>query len=99
MPDLLDPLDTEVSLLAERDDITVEEAFLLRDKIDVAIRRAKEISDKLETFLLPWMIANNVQEFISGTMRHYVANKTKQTRVAELFEIFEAVLSACDGDI
>ena len=94
--DLLDRIGDEVSELPGRVDVTPDEAFLLRTKLEAAQRRIKDTLKQLDAFLVDWM-PGNCREFTIADTVYYVASN-KKVKPKSLTSAVDAIFRASEGD-
>jgi hypothetical protein len=76
--DIIDAIESDVTALAERDDLTADDLCLLLTKLDGIAKRTRDAKAQLENFLLTWLPTQPVKELQIGEVRYYVGPKTKE---------------------
>jgi hypothetical protein len=76
--DIIDAIESDVTALAERDDLTADDLCLLLTKLDGIAKRTRDAKAQLENFLLTWLPTQPVKELQIGEVRYYVGPKSKE---------------------
>jgi hypothetical protein len=79
--DIIDAIESDVTALAERDDLTADDLCLLLTKLDGIAKRTRDAKAQLENFLLTWLPTQPVKELQIGEVEYYVGPKTKRSAV------------------
>src|SRR4051812_45324984 len=76
--DIIDAIESDVTALAEHDDLTADDLCLLLTRLDGIAKRTRGAKAQLESFLLTWLPTQPVKELQIGEVRYYVGPKTKE---------------------
>lgn len=95
-PDLLNRLETDVTELATRDDLTMDDLLMLYMKLDGVIKRARDAKAQLESFMVGWMPAHCPEARIGDEL--FCVGKRKTEKDRNVGATIRAILEAVGGD-
>jgi hypothetical protein len=95
--DIIDAIESDVTALAERDDLTADEVFLLREKLSGVIKRAKDALATVDTFIVGWLPTQPDPRFFIADTEYFVAPK-KKIKCRSISAAVKAIFEAAGGD-